>query len=256
MIRVLAYDDPRLREIDGDPMISTVIESAARQCGMGLQYDFWIAVPSRFAKKPQGFLLRKGFAMWATALDPEAVPEMVDFIRFNWSGWVELDPLLAAKWGKEGELLHIMQYPPESQLSVPELEYHEFCAAEVARCNLAADGIEPRQYEASVANLHLAQRRRVGYTVSLREGDTTVSAAAVTDMGSRYGEISYVATLPDHEGRGLGRAVVRRCIAELRTHERIPLIACEEKRRTFYEELGFIRLGPTYLMTDDDVPVR
>lgn len=250
MIHSLAYDDRRLRDIPGDPLISTIIESAARQCGMGLQYDFWGVFPRRFHHEPQGFLLRKGYAMWATVLEPEAAPEMIDFLRFNQSGWVELDPILAPLWGSEGEMLHVMSYPPEQPLTVPDLPYEEFCATAVADCNLAAEGIQPRQHEASIANLHLAQRRRVGYTVCLREGKTAISSAAVSDSGSRYGEISYVATLPAYEGKGLGRAVVRRCIAELRAHGRIPLVACEEKRRTFYEELGFSPLGATYLMVE------
>ena len=65
-------------------------------------------------------------------------------------------------------------------------------------------------------NLHLAERRRVGHTVTLERDGKAVSAAAVTDCGTRYGQISYVATLPEYEGQGYGRAVVYHCAGWLR----------------------------------------
>lgn len=251
MIRTLAYDDRRLRDIHGDPLISTIIESAAAQCGMGLQYDFWGVFPSRYTHKAQGYILRKGYAMWATVLEPEVAAEMIDFLLFHQSGWVELDPILVPLWGSLGEALFVMQYPPETALPALTPDFREECPTAVCDCNLAAGGILPKQYEASVVNLHLAQRRHVGYTVSLWREDKVAAAAAITDMGSRYGEISYVATLPEYEGQGFGRAMVYRCVAALRERSRIPLIACEEHRRSFYEELGFLPLGKTYLMTDE-----
>lgn len=254
MIRSLVYDDRRLRNIEGDPLISTIIESAAAQCGMGLTYDFWGVFPSRLSQKPQGFLLRKGYAMWATALEPQVAAEMVDFLLFHQSGWVELDPLLAPLWGSVGEALYVMQYPPESLLPPFLFTVREDTPTAVADCNLGAGGILPKQYEASVVSLHLAHRRHVGCSVTLWEEERAVSAAAVSDIGSLFGEISYVATLPEFEGRGFGREMVYRCISALRRRGRTPLIACEESRRSFYEELGFISLGKTYLMTDDTLP--
>ncbi len=251
MIRTLSYDDRRLRNISGDPLISTIIESAARLCGFGLIYDFWGVFPGRFSRHPQGFILRKGSAMWATAIDPEAAPEMVNFIRFHQSGWVELDPLLASFWGTPGEELFVMQYPPERDIPLLPVTVREGTPTAVADCNLGAGGILPRQYEVSVVNLHLAERRRVGCSVTHWEEETAVSAAAVCDSGSRYGEISYVATLPDYEGRGFGRAMVYRAAEALREREKIPLIACEPHRLSFYEELGFETIGKSYLMVEE-----
>lgn len=251
MIRTISYDDRRLLNIAGDPLISTIIESAAAQCGMGLQYDFWGVFPTRFAKKPLGYILRKGYSMWATVLVPEAAAEMIDFLLFHQSGWVELDPILAQLWGSMGEALYVMQYPEDAMLDFPIIDYREDTPTAVCDCNLGASGILPAQYEPSVVNLHLARRRHVGYSVTHWEDGAVVSAAAVTDTGSRYGEISYVATLPEWEGRGFGRAMVGLCIANLRERGRIPLIACEEKRQSFYEELGFTPLGKTYIMTED-----
>ena len=41
MIRALSYDDRRLRDLPGEPLLATMVESAARCCGMGLIYEFW-----------------------------------------------------------------------------------------------------------------------------------------------------------------------------------------------------------------------
>lgn len=252
MIRYLSYEDIRLRHIEGDPLISTMIEAAARQCGMGLLYDFWAVFPNRRSRTAQGFILRKGHAIWATVCAPEAAPEMIDFLRFHQTGWMELDPTLAALWGDEGETLCVLRLPEEAPLPPCSLPLRENCATAVADCNLAAGALRPEQYEAAVVALHLAQRRRVGYTVSLWEEGRAVSAAAVTDRGHRAGQISYVATLPSHEGKGYGRAMVFRCAAELRAAGLLPLVACEADRRSFYEELGFLFLDTTHLFAEPD----
>ena len=36
MIRRLAYDDRRLRDLPGEPLLAPMIESAARCCGVGV----------------------------------------------------------------------------------------------------------------------------------------------------------------------------------------------------------------------------
>lgn len=246
MIRSLAYDDRRLRDIGGEPLLATMVESAARCCGMGLVYEFWGVYEGRRDRVPKGFILQKGHALWATALCPEAVPEIMDFLRWRQEGWVMLCPTLSAAWrqetGETGLSLAVMALPdtvslPESHL--PEAAYCPDTATAVADCNLAVVELTPAQYETAVVNLHLAERRHVGYTVTLRQDGRAVSAAAVTDCGTRYGQISYVATLPEYEGQGLGRAVVYRCAEWLRERGRTPLIACEAHRESFYAGLGF-----------------
>ena len=249
MIKSLSYDDVRLRDIPGDPLISTIIESAARQCGFGLRYDFWGVFPRRFARKSLGYILRKGESIWATVLDPAAAPELIEFLRFHESGWVELDPILAALWEGQGDILTVMEYPENISCPAPLISFREGTPTAVADCNLGAGGIEQKQYEASVVNLHLAERRRVGYSVTHWEEESPVSAAAVCDLGSRYGEISYVATLPRWEGHGFGRQMVYRCAEVLREKGRIPVIACEDHRISFYRELGFIETGTSTIFT-------
>ena len=76
-----------------------------------------------------------------------------------------------------------------------------------------------------------------------------VSAAAVTDCGTRYGQISYVATLPEYEGQGYGRAVVYHCAGWLQEKNLIPLVACETHRESFYAGLGFQKISEVTVFT-------
>ena len=119
----------------------------------------------------------------------------------------------------------------------------------MADCNLAVVELTPAQYETAVVNLHLAERRRVGYTVTLQRDGRAVSAAAVTDCGTRYGQISYVATLPEYEGQGYGRAVVYHCAGWLQEKNLIPLVACETHRESFYAGLGFQKISEVTVFT-------
>lgn len=253
-IKSLAYDDRRLRDIAGEPLIATMTESAARCCGMGLVYEFWGVYDGRWDKTPKGFLLQKGHALWATALCPEAVPVITDFLRWRNEGWLMLDGALAAAWeqqtGEAGLPLAVMALPENAAYTLPQTGAFPDTATEVVDCNLAVGEILPGQYEAAVVNLHLAQRRRVGYSVTMQQDGRVVSAAAVTDSGTRYGQISYVATLPEYEGKGLGRAAVYCCADYLRGRGLTPLVACEAHRESFYAELGFIPVSGVRIFTE------
>ena len=217
MIRGLSYDDRRLRDLPGEPLLATMVESAARCCGMGLIYEFWGVYEGLRDRTPKGVILQKGHALWASAFCPEAAAEIVDFLQWRQEGWVMLCPTLAALWR--------------------------------ADCNLAVVELTPAQYETAVVNLHLAERRRVGHTVTLERDGKAVSAAAVTDCGTRYGQISYVATLPEYEGQGYGRAVVYHCAGWLREKNLIPLVACETHRESFYAGLGFQKVSEVTVFT-------
>ena len=224
MIRGLSYDDRRLRDLPGEPLLATMVESAARCCGMGLIYEFWGVYEGLRDRTPKGVILQKGHALWASAFCPEAAAEIVDFLQWRQEGWMMLCPTLAALWrektGEAGLPLAVMELP-----------------------------VSPVQYEAAVVNLHLAERRRVGHTVTLERDGKAVSAAAVTDCGTRYGQISYVATLPEYEGQGYGRAVVYHCAGWLREKNLIPLVACETHRESFYAGLGFQKISEVTVFT-------
>ena len=230
MIRGLSYDDRRLRDLPGEPLLATMVESAARCCGMGLIYEFWGVYEGLRDRTPKGVILQKGHALWASAFCPEAAAEIVDFLQWRQEGWV-------------------MLLPEGVGFSLPEAEYRTHTATAVADCNRAVGEVSPAQYEAAVVNLHLAERRRVGHTVTLERDGKTVSAAAVTDCGTRYGQISYVATLPEYEGQGYGRAAVYHCAGWLREKNLTPLVACEAHRESFYAGLGFQKISEVTVFT-------
>ena len=165
-----------------------------------------------------------------------------------------LCPLLADAWPGAGLPLRVMALPKDAACPVPEREYFSHTATAVADCNLAVGELTPQQYEAAVVNLHLAQRRRVGIAVTLQQDGRPVAAAAVTDSGSRWGQISYVATLPDCEGQGLGRAVVYRCADWLRERGLVPLVACEAHRESFYAGLGFEKISEVAVFAHESRP--
>lgn len=60
MIRGLSYDDRRLRDLPGEPLLATMVESAARCCGMGLIYEFWGVYEGLRDRTPKGVILAKG----------------------------------------------------------------------------------------------------------------------------------------------------------------------------------------------------
>ena len=64
MIRGLSYDDRRLRDLPGEPLLATMVESAARCCGMGLIYEFWGVYEGLRDRTPKGVILQKGHALW------------------------------------------------------------------------------------------------------------------------------------------------------------------------------------------------
>ena len=65
MIRGLSYDDRRLRDLPGEPLLATMVESAARCCGMGLIYEFWGVYEGLRDRTPKGVILQKGPAPFA-----------------------------------------------------------------------------------------------------------------------------------------------------------------------------------------------
>ena len=223
MIRRLAYDDRRLRDLPGEPLLATMVESAARCCGMGLVYEFWGVYGGLRDRTPQGVILQKGHSLWASAFTPEAAPVIVDYLRWRNEGWVMLCPALSPLWRQENgepELsLAVMELPEGVGFSLPEAEYRTHTAT------------------------------AVGYTVTLQRDGRAASAAAVTDCGTRYGQISYVATLPEYEGQGYGRAVVYHCAGWLQEKNLIPLVACEAHRESFYAGLGFQKISEVTVFT-------
>ncbi|MFZ1467966.1 MAG: GNAT family N-acetyltransferase [Paracoccaceae bacterium] len=63
------------------------------------------------------------------------------------------------------------------------------------------------------------------------------------------GKIGRVCVLPDHRGQGLGAALIRAALTELRTHPGVTRakLGAQTHALGFYQGLGFTVTGPEYL---------
>jgi predicted N-acetyltransferase YhbS len=73
-------------------------------------------------------------------------------------------------------------------------------------------------------------------------GGTLVGAGRSLADGSDCAYIADVAVHPDHQGRGLGSAVIRRLVALADGHKKIILYAAPGTE-PFYAKLGFLRMN-------------
>lgn len=73
------------------------------------------------------------------------------------------------------------------------------------------------------------------------DGETLVAAGRALADGADASYICDVAVLPSHQGRGLGKDVVRRLVELSAGHKKIILYAVPGKEG-FYRKLGFLRM--------------
>lgn len=81
-------------------------------------------------------------------------------------------------------------------------------------------------------------------------GDVLVGAGRALADGLDCSYIADVAVHPDHQGRGLGRAVVRELIELSRGHKKIILYANPGKEG-FYTSLGFLHMNTAMAIWSD-----
>lgn len=82
------------------------------------------------------------------------------------------------------------------------------------------------------------------------------AAVARTRVADGVGYIERVAVRKEHRGSGIGQELMQHLIARLRNHPQAKTIAisAQEQALPFYEKLGFVAEGDTYL--DADIPHR
>jgi ribosomal protein S18 acetylase RimI-like enzyme len=73
-------------------------------------------------------------------------------------------------------------------------------------------------------------------------GDNLVGAGRALADGRDCSYIADVAVHPDHQGRGLGQAIVRKLVDMSRNHKKIILYA-NPGTEGFYARLGFLRMN-------------
>jgi len=81
-------------------------------------------------------------------------------------------------------------------------------------------------------------------------GDVLVGAGRVLADGLDCAYIADVAVHPDHQGRGLGKAIIRQLVALAQGHKKIILYA-NPGTEGFYGKLGFLRMNTAMAIWHD-----
>ena len=84
-------------------------------------------------------------------------------------------------------------------------------------------------------------------------GGVLVGAGRVLADGLDCAYIADVAVHPDHQGRGLGRAIIRQLVALSQGHKKIILYA-NPGTEGFYGKLGFLRMNTAMAIWHDPAP--
>jgi ribosomal protein S18 acetylase RimI-like enzyme len=109
----------------------------------------------------------------------------------------------------------------------------------------AASGLTPR----SAAEGEGALLGSWCWSVVQRDGQTIAMGRVIGD-GAWYFHIADIATLPEHQGRGLGRRVLADLlaqIAEAAPEEPYVTLMADAPGRRLYESMGFVETAPKSL---------
>ena len=108
-------------------------------------------------------------------------------------------------------------------------------------------------YAATRPGRTLCQKiQKLGTFVGIREGDRLVAMGGVRLHLAGYREITTVATLPDHEGRGYGTAVMRALMARIHGKGERPFLTVRTDNTRaieIYRRLGFKERALFYSQT-------
>jgi len=88
------------------------------------------------------------------------------------------------------------------------------------------------------------------------DGDTPVGTARYRLVGNDTGKMERMAVLPEHQGGGVGAALVRRVVQDLGALGPVTSVRAGAQTHAipFYERFGFEAVGPEYL--DAGIPHR
>lgn len=132
---------------------------------------------------------------------------------------------------------------------------HELGALELQRIHVARQQVFVVEQACAFQDADAADERSAHLCGWARAGSLWAYARLV-DPGVKYAEpsIGRVLTTAAARGRGLGRELVRRAIAE--ADARFPgqglRISAQQRLQRFYEQAGFVSIGEPYL--EDDLP--
>ncbi|HEU4416590.1 MAG TPA: GNAT family N-acetyltransferase [Candidatus Angelobacter sp.] len=156
-------------------------------------------------------------------------------------------PKLAAGWEvvRAVELHQMVQEDGGVDHAAEQHEVIELTPADVPEMSVV--------YAATRPGRTLCQKiQKLGTFVGIREGDRLVAMGGVRLHLAGYREITTVATLPDHEGRGYGTAVMRALMARIRGKGERPFLTVRTDNTRaieIYRRLGFKERALFYSQT-------
>ena len=91
------------------------------------------------------------------------------------------------------------------------------------------------------------------FTCFVYAGDVLAGAGRALADGLDCAYIADVAVHPDHQGHGLGKAIIRRLVTLSQNHKKIILYA-NPGTESFYSGLGFLRMNTAMAIWHDPAP--
>lgn len=248
MICYTEHNHPAFGAIAGHPCLAAMIGCMAA-CGEPRD-DFWLL---RAEDNSVGaFLCRTGDCLYVTGT-PAHSEEISAFIDLMGFGCVETDLPLGPEGMKKtvNASLQWQGLPGRAIVGdgilVSTKLREEVPLVELAgllhRVGLLPDG--EMVGEMAVTLLHRIRADRA-IALMLREDKAVGAVAAVTHIGCGNAMIGGVAVAPEYRGEGLGTRIVTVAAALAEALGLVPLLACNERRVSFYIQAGFTPILPFY----------
>jgi len=109
-------------------------------------------------------------------------------------------------------------------------------------CECATDTFVPPEFEPFYMDLSHRIRHNAAAAVGIRKAETLVSCAICVAQTADQAIISAVATRPELQGKGLGRAALSALFSQLK-QENIYIFRAHNENERFYRDFGFTSIG-------------
>lgn len=248
MICYTEHSNQAFGAIAGHPCLAAMIGCMAA-CGEP-QDDFWLLHDKD--KQAGAFFCRTGDCLYVTG-NPAHSEEISAFIELMGFGCVETDlPLRLNGMEKTTNAALRWQGLPgrailEDGVLVSSKEQEEVPLAELAAL-LYRVGLLPDAEMVGRMAVTLLHRIRANRAIALmlREDESVEAVAAVTHIGCGHAMIGGVAVSSQCRGQGLGTRIVTVAAKLAQRRGLTPLLACNERRVSFYTQAGFTPILPFY----------
>lgn len=239
---------PSFEEIKGHPCLAAMIGCMAA-CGEPRD-DFWLLLDD--AGQVGAWLCRTGDCLYTTG-SPIYGEEISAFVNLMGFGCVETDiPLtltgaqkstnVAMQWQGLSDRAIFTEGTLTSTQGREEVPIAELTGL-LHRIHMLPD--RDAAGEMAVILLHRIREGRAA-ALMLREERRVQAVAAITHIGCGFAMIGGVAVSPEYRYQGLGSRIAA-ATAKLAVEQGyLPLLACNERRVSFYTRIGFTPIIPFY----------